>query len=102
MCRDIAESLRLIWTPQALRQRTAIRSFIAQHDPIAAVRLEKRFNEAAARLQKFPELGTAGRSPSARELVAHEHYRLIYELNEGVIWIVGIAHTSRRPSQGAR
>lgn len=99
---DIADSLRLVWTPQALRQRTAIRSFVAQHDPIAAVRLEKRFNEAAARLQEFPELGTAGGSPSAREFVAHEHYRLIYELNEGVIWIVGIAHTSRRPSQGAR
>ncbi|WP_350147387.1 type II toxin-antitoxin system RelE/ParE family toxin [Cupriavidus taiwanensis] len=98
MCSALAAALKLIWTPQALQQRTAIRSFIAQHDPVAAVRMEKRFNEAAARLQQFPELGTASRAAGAREYVAHEHYRLIYELNEGVIWIIGIAHTSRRPS----
>jgi plasmid stabilization system protein ParE len=92
---DLAANLKLVWTPQALKQRIAIRSFIAQHDPVVAVRMERRFNEAAARLQQFPEPGTAGRSTGAREYVAHENYRLVYELNEGVIWIVGVAHTSR-------
>ncbi|SOY52948.1 type II toxin-antitoxin system RelE/ParE family toxin [Cupriavidus taiwanensis] len=96
MCRDVTAGLKLLWTPQALKQRIAIRSFIAQHDPIAAVRMERRLNEAAARLLHFPELGTASRCTGAREYVAHEHYRLIYEFNEGVIWIIGIAHTSRR------
>ncbi|WP_454736823.1 type II toxin-antitoxin system RelE/ParE family toxin [Cupriavidus necator] len=98
---DTAHGLRLLWTPQALRQRTAIRSFIAQNDPVAAVRMEKRFNEAAARLLKFPDLGTAGRLPGTREFVAHEYYRLIYEVVDGVIWIVGLAHTARRSPSGA-
>ena len=39
------------------------------------------FSDAAARLAEHPKLGTLGKIPGTRELIPHESYRLVYEID---------------------
>lgn len=42
-------------------------------------------------------MGAPGKIVGTRELIPHEHYRLVYELDEetGIVWIVTLIHTAR-------
>ncbi|WP_232051293.1 type II toxin-antitoxin system RelE/ParE family toxin [Serratia symbiotica] len=59
--------------------------------------LDERFSEAAECLAEHPLMGVNGQLAGTRELVPHEHYRLIYELDEerDLVWIVTLIHTAR-------
>ena len=46
--------------------------------------------DSASRLAEHPKLGRPGRIPGTRELVAHAHYRLVYEINDDTVWILTI------------
>lgn len=43
-------------------------------------------------------LGHAGRIPGTRELIPHEAYRLVYEIDNGeqTVWVLGLVHTARQ------
>lgn len=69
--------MKLAWTRLALNDRQAIRSYIAQDNPIAALALDELFTEKASRLADHPGLGRPGRVSSTRELVVHQHYLMI-------------------------
>lgn len=88
--------MKVLWTPQAEQDRSDIFFYIATDNPRAAVALDERFSEAAARLESFPLLGKPGRIPGTRELIPHEHYRLVYEVSEEVVWILTLVHTARQ------
>lgn len=64
---------------------------------VAAVALDERFSEAVECLAEHPLMGINGQLAGTRELVPHEHYRLIYELDEerDLVWIVTLIHTAR-------
>jgi toxin ParE1/3/4 len=46
-----------------------------------------------------PEMGTArtGRFPNRQLRVSRFPYRIVYRIREGDIYVVAVAHTSRRP-----
>ncbi len=88
--------MTLIWTPEALQDRFDIWDYIANDNPHAAARMDELFSEAANRLIEHPRLGRTGRVPGTRELVAHEHYILVYEIDaDNTVWILALVHTAR-------
>ncbi|WP_116602828.1 type II toxin-antitoxin system RelE/ParE family toxin [Cupriavidus alkaliphilus] len=87
--------MRAVWTALARRDRTLIFDFIAQDDVEVAARLDERFLHAAERLCAFPVLAPTGSVQGTRELVVHEHYRLIYEIEGDAVLVLALVHTSR-------
>jgi toxin ParE1/3/4 len=90
--------VRVVWTPEALQDRIDIWDYIATDNPHAAARMDDLFSESASRLTEHPKLGRAGKVPGTRELVAHEHYRMVYEIaiDSDTVWILTLIHTARR------
>lgn len=88
--------MKVIWTPEAERDRQDIWEFITTDNPHAAARMDQLFGDAAAGLADFPMLGHPGKIPGTRELVPHESYRLVYEINGETVWIQAVVHTARQ------
>ncbi len=88
--------MRLVWTTPAHTDRRDIRIFIAQHSPTAAITLDELFSENAERLVDYPELGRPGRIAGTRELVAHRHYVLVYDVVGDCVRILRVLHTARQ------
>jgi len=87
--------VRVIWTPEAEQDRTDVWDYIAADNPHAAARMDELFSDAAARLAEHPELGTPGKIPGTRELIPHESYRLVYEIErETTVWVLALVHTA--------
>jgi toxin ParE1/3/4 len=49
-----------------------------------------------ARLSGHPFLGETGHIPCTRELLPHENYRLVYEIEQETIWVLAMVHAARR------
>ncbi len=88
--------MEVIWTPEAEQDRAMIWDYIARDNPIAAIGMDRLFSQAAARLTQHPQLGKPGKIPCTRELIPHENYRLIYEIESKRVWILALVHTARR------
>lgn len=88
--------MKVIWTPEAEQDRDNIWLYISADNPRAAVRMDELFSDAAARLLDQPKIGRPGEIPGTRELIPHENYRLVYELDGDVAWILALIHTSRQ------
>ena len=87
--------MKVEWTSRALRDKDDTFLYIAPHDVAAAFRLDALFDEAAARLAEFPDLGHTGAIPGTREILAHRSYRLVYEVRDNTVWILTVVHTAR-------
>jgi addiction module RelE/StbE family toxin len=94
--------MKVRWTTSARQDRIEIRNHIAAENPAAAVRMDRLFSDAAARLAAHPKIGKAGKIPGTRELIPHESYRLIYEIDSDTVWILVLVHTARQwpPAHG--
>ena len=94
--------MKVIWTPEAARDRVAIWDYLEARDADVALRMDQLFSDAAARLADFTLLGHEGVVPGTRELTPHRSYRLIYEVAGDVVWILVLIHTARLwpPLQG--
>lgn len=94
--------MRVIWTPEAQQDRADVWDYIAADDPRAAARMDTLFSDAAASLVEHPMLGQAGRIPGTRELIPHENYRLVYEIERETVWVLVLIHTARQwpPARG--
>ncbi len=88
--------MKVRWTPQAVRDRAEIWDYIAADNPRAAVRMDQLFSDAAASLSTFPMRGRAARVAGARELIPHDSYRLVYEVDGETVWILALVHTARQ------
>jgi len=90
--------VKVRWTSQAELDRVDILTYIAGDNVRAAIAMDELFGSAAARLADFPLLGRLGQIAGTRELIAHENYRLIYEVAEadGTVWVLALIHTSRQ------
>lgn len=88
--------MKVVWTPEALQDRTDIWDYIAIDSPSAAARMDQLFSDAAAGLSEFPMLGRPGRIPGTRELIPHESYRLVYEIGDQTVWVLALVHTARQ------
>ena len=88
--------MKVVWTPEAERDRAAIWDYLVMHDPAAAVRIDSLFSEAVAKLAEFPVLGHVGEIAGTRELTPHRSYRLVYEIDNDTVWILVLIHTARQ------
>lgn len=87
--------MRVIWTPEAEQDRADIWDYIAADNPRAAVRIDELFSNAATRLAEHPKLGRPGQIVGTRELIPHESYRLVYEIEQETVWLLALVHTAR-------
>ncbi len=88
--------MRVVWSPEAEADRTTIFDFIADQNPPAAVHMDSLFSEAASQLSDNPGLGRTGRVVGTRELIPHQSYCLVYEVEQNVVWILALVHTARQ------
>jgi toxin ParE1/3/4 len=88
--------VKVVWTPEAQQDRADIWDYIAADNLNAAVRMDRLFSDAAARLADFPMLGRAGKVPGSRELIPHESYRLVYQIELETVWVLALVHTARQ------
>lgn len=87
--------MKVSWTLSAEQDRADIVDFIAQDNPLAAIRMDELFGSSASRLARHPLMGRPGRVPGTREWVPHENYRLVYEVQADTVWILALVHTAR-------
>jgi addiction module RelE/StbE family toxin len=88
--------MRIIWTPEAQQDREDVWDYIVVQNPSSAVLMDELFSHAVARLSEYPRLGKAGQIPGTRELIPHENYRLVYEIEAETVWILALVHTSKQ------
>lgn len=87
--------MRVLWTLAAEQDRADVVDYIAQDNLLAAIRMDELFGAAVGRLAEHPLMGRAGQIPGTRELIPHESYRLIYEVQADTVWILALVHTAR-------
>ena len=87
--------MRVFWASAAEQDRADIFDYISRDNPLAAVRMDELFSDAARRLATHPLLGKSGQIPGTRELIPHESYRLVYEVQGDAVWILALVHTAR-------
>lgn len=90
--------MKVLWAATAEQDRADIFDHIARENRRAAVAMDQLFSDGAAGLSGWPRKGRPGRVAGTRELLVHEHYLLIYEIDdaEGAVMILAVLHTSRR------
>ena len=88
--------MTVLWTPEARQDRADIWDSIVADSPNAAVRMDGLFSDAAESLEDFPMRGRSGRISGTRELIPHERYRLVYEVDGETVWVLALVHTARQ------
>jgi len=86
------------WLKTALKNLSDEAAYIAVDEPAAAHLVVRRIRDAVALLSKQPAMGRPGRLTGTREiLVPNTRYLIPYRLRHGVIEILRVFHSSRRP-----
>lgn len=88
--------MKLFWTLEAIQDRDEIYDYIEADNPVAALALDELFSEKASRLVDHPDLGRPGRIAGTRELVAHQHYVLVYDVAGDLVRVLRVLHTARQ------
>jgi addiction module RelE/StbE family toxin len=88
--------MKVVWTPEAAQDRADAWDYISADNPRAVARMDQLFSEAAAKLAKHPMLGRPGKILGTRELIPHEKYRLVYEIDHETVWVLALVHTARQ------
>lgn len=88
--------MRVVWTPEAQQDRADVWDYIAADNPQAAARMDELFSDAVGRLARHSMLGRPGKVPGTRELIPHESYRVVYEIDGETVWILTLIHTGRQ------
>ncbi len=89
--------IRLIWSPQAVGDVEAIRSYVARDSEHYANLLVERIVAAVDRLEAFPLSGRVVPEvgdESLREVV-YGNYRIVYRLKPEAVEIVTVFHSAR-------
>lgn len=87
--------MKVIWSPEAIQDRFDIWDYIASDNPLAAAQMDDLFGDAADRLGRHPELGPQGLVAGVRELIPHESYRIVYEIDGDTVWIIALMSTAK-------
>ena len=85
--------MNILWSPEAVKDLTSLRAYIAADNPAAAQKVVLHIvHNIEQLLADNPRLGRPGRVPGTRELVIPVPYRL----QRNTIQILRIYHGSRR------
>jgi toxin ParE1/3/4 len=86
-------------TPEARRELIEAASFYAERAGVElALALIAEFEHSRKLLSINPEIGAEWRASSRRLLLRRFPYNVIYQLHEGEIRIIALAHQRRRPA----
>lgn len=88
--------MELLWTPEAIRDREHIYSYIEENNPLAALSLDDLISERTTALRDYPRMGRSGRTAGTFELVVHSSYMVVYEIVETQVRILNVVHTARQ------
>jgi toxin ParE1/3/4 len=90
--------MTLIWSPEAIADLVALRSYIEQDDPAAAQRVSLHIiHNVETLLPNSPEMGRPGRVPGTRELVIPRTTFIVpYRLVGNAIQLLRIYHSARQ------
>jgi toxin ParE1/3/4 len=88
---------RLLWSPQAVEDVEAIRSFVARDSEHYANLLVERIVAAVDRLGSFPLSGRVVPEVGNELLreVVYGHYRIVYRATPELVEIVTVFHSAR-------
>lgn len=85
------------WSDRAQEDIVQIVTYIAQDNPDAAERIERRIYQATARLTEQPGMGRPGRVDGTRELViGGTRYIVPYRVRGQVVEIIAIMHGAQQ------
>jgi len=87
---------QVIWTDGALADIGRITDHIRRDSPRAAERIADRLIAAGDRLDEFPDVGRAIRSP-LREFRTVFPYVIRYRIDGEVVTVLRVRHGARRP-----
>ena len=88
--------MRQVWSPAATRDLQAIRQYIADDNPTAAIRIVRAIVERIDTLTSFPNLGRPGRVDGTRELaIAGTPFIVAYRSTADVIFVIRVLHGAR-------
>lgn len=88
--------MKLQWTELAIEDRETIFDYVSAENFPASLALDRLFQQKAALLESHPGAGRVGRVHGTRELVAHPHYVLVYDILPDSVRILRVRHTSRK------
>jgi toxin ParE1/3/4 len=88
--------MKIRWAPAAKNDRAQIFSYIEARDPGAAIWMDELFMNAVSRLGYFPFMGKRGAVDGTREIIPHESYRIVYQVEDQTVSILMIVHTARQ------
>ena len=88
--------LKLFWNPDARKNVKAIVDFIADRNPVAALRMRRTFDDCAERLTQHPYMYRSGRIAGTREAVVHPNYIMIYEVGIDGVEIMAVVHSRQQ------
>ena len=88
--------MRSVWTAHALDDLSAIVTYIAKEDRVAASQLLDRIDETGSvTLPANPNMGRPGRVEGTREFVVHPSYILVYRVQVDRLEILTVRHSAR-------
>lgn len=88
--------LPVLWNDRAEADFAMLMEYLAERSPSGAVRLRALFGHFVERIAEHPYIFREGREVGTREVVVHPNYTLVYRIEERVIRIVNVLHTSQR------
>jgi toxin ParE1/3/4 len=89
--------LQLTWSAIASEDRDRIFDYLAERNPVAALQLDGRFDEAVELLTSHPFIGRQGRVEGTRELVMSDAvYIIVYQTSEKDIVILRLLHGAQQ------
>ena len=89
--------MKVIWSPEALRDLASLRAYISRDNPTAASKVAAAIHAYAERqLTGFPHSGREGRVAGTLELVVPKlPYVVPYRIKDGQLEILRVYHASR-------
>jgi toxin ParE1/3/4 len=95
---DAEALVTLIWSPEAIADLAALRTYIEQDNPAAAQRIALHIiHNIETLLPESPEMGRAGRVPGTREFVIPRTPFIVpYRLVGNAIHVLRIFHGARK------
>ncbi len=89
--------MRIVWSPQSLRDLGAIRDYIAKDSAHYAELTVARIFAAVERLLQFPQLGRTvpeRNEPEIREIIVGR-FRVVYRVRDAVIEVATVFRAAR-------
>jgi addiction module RelE/StbE family toxin len=94
--------MKVRYTETALAELGDIFSYIAQYNRVAAAQVVARVEEAAARLARFPQMGTPKYRAGVRMIALQRYpFLIFYTVEADEVLILSVRHAAReRPKAG--